>query len=359
MTMARKEMKERILLTGVALVFALTACQKQPSWQQQFDLGMRYLTECNYQEAIIAFTSVMKINPQHVDAYVYLAQVYLASGDPKTAQQILTQGYDATKDGRLDSSSVDAWFLYNPSLAFDQQLAYRDFDLLSSDQQNIIRQAVAAAKSGQGDAVQILLADSNLPPQLFTRLDGEQVEITILPETNDPLYLKAYEAMGDQYLDAVKGQQESYQTGTIEKVGQFQVLTVRPENGTEYCWCVQNITWGIPYGSKNQSMTIGAEAFQTSECENWQYNGSWKSQGTIWMGENRANYTYVETSGTAANGEKFKDGPMTLKNVGDGIQTVYIYQREQLIECYMEDLTTGERVDMMNVLAGLQEQLAG
>ena len=354
----------RVCLAACAmgLAFGLAACQKQPSWQEQYDLGMRYLTESNYQEAIIAFTAAMKVNPQQVDTYVYLAQVYLASGDPETAQQILTQGYDVTRDGRLDTSSVDAWFLYNPSLAFDQQLAYRDFDLLSADQQETVRQAAAAAKAGQGEDVQTLLAESNLPPQLFTRLDGEQVELTVLPETDDPLYLKAYQAMSDQYLEEVEAQQEDYQTGTIQQVGQFQVLTVRPENGTEYCWCSQNITYGIPYEGETQSVTVQAEAFQTSECENGQYNGSWKSQGTIWTGNTTDAYTYVETSGTAAGGEKFQDGPMILKNVGDGIQTVYTYQGDQLMECYMEDLATGERVDMMdamNALASLQDRLTG
>lgn len=344
------------------LLSALAACQKQTSWQEQYDLGLRYLTESNYQEAIIAFTAAMKVNPQQVDTYVYLAQVYLASGDPETAQQILTQGYDVTRDGRLDTSSVDAWFLYNPNLSFDQQLAYRDFDRLSPDQQETVRQAAAAAKAGQGDQVETLLAESNLPPQLFTRLEGEQIELTVLPETDDPLYLKAYQAMSDQYLEGVREQREDDQTGTIQQVGQFQVLTVRPENGTEYCWCSQSITYGLPYEGETRSTTIQAEAFQTSACENGQYNGSWKSQGTIWTGEDPTHYTYVETSGTAAGGEKFEDGPMILKSVGDGIQTVYTYQGDRLMECYIEDLATGERVDMMdamNTLAGWQDQLAG
>lgn len=347
--------KMALCTVAVCLLFALSACQEQPTWQEQYDLGMRYLTESNYEQAIIAFTSAMKVKPQNMDTYVYLAQVYLASGDPEMAQQILTQGYDATQDGRLDCSSVDAWFLYNPSLDFDQQLAYRDFAFLSTDQQNTIRQVVAAAKADEGSTIQTLLSNSNLPPQLFTCLDGEQLEISILPETDDELYLKAYEAMSHQYLAELEEQGESYRTGNIEKVGQFLALTIRPANGTEYSWCSQDITYRISYEGQTIPMTMQAEAFLSTECENWEYNGDWKSRSTMWVNGAKDAYTYVETSGTAAAGEKFKDGPMIMKNVREGMEIVYEFQGDQMIAYYIVDPATGQRVDMIDLMNGLSD----
>lgn len=34
------------------------------SWQDQYDLGMRYLSEGNYEEAIVAFTAAIEIDPK-------------------------------------------------------------------------------------------------------------------------------------------------------------------------------------------------------------------------------------------------------------------------------------------------------
>lgn len=34
------------------------------SWQEQYDLGVRYLSEGNYEEAILAFTAAIEIDPK-------------------------------------------------------------------------------------------------------------------------------------------------------------------------------------------------------------------------------------------------------------------------------------------------------
>ena len=40
------------------------------TWQEQYDLGVRYLAEGNYEEAIIAFTAAIEIDPNRVEAYM-------------------------------------------------------------------------------------------------------------------------------------------------------------------------------------------------------------------------------------------------------------------------------------------------
>ncbi len=112
-------------------------------WQSQYDLGVRYLNEGNYEEAIIAFSAAIKIDPKRAPAYVgrgdayvgmldtdiaqseqetyyenaiqdytsgleldnqqaetylKLANVYLSREDEENALRILEQGYEATKD---------------------------------------------------------------------------------------------------------------------------------------------------------------------------------------------------------------------------------------------------------------------
>lgn len=90
------------MLLSLVMLLALTACGGNQaeasvenitegilSWQEQFDLGVRYLSEGNYQEAIIAFTAAIEIEPKRVDAYLGLADVYTAMGDPDAAARVI------------------------------------------------------------------------------------------------------------------------------------------------------------------------------------------------------------------------------------------------------------------------------
>lgn len=55
-------------LVFVLSTFLLTSCGEgeqvqENSWQEQYDLGVRYLSKSNYEEAIIAFTAAIGIDP--------------------------------------------------------------------------------------------------------------------------------------------------------------------------------------------------------------------------------------------------------------------------------------------------------
>ena len=44
------------LCLGILLLLGATACgNKAPTWQEQYDLGIRYLNDGDYEEAVIAF----------------------------------------------------------------------------------------------------------------------------------------------------------------------------------------------------------------------------------------------------------------------------------------------------------------
>ena len=77
------------------LAFSFAACSQQSTWQEQYDLGVRYLSEGNYEEAIIAFTAAIEIEPKLADAYIGLADTYLAMGEEDLAYDAIIDGINA------------------------------------------------------------------------------------------------------------------------------------------------------------------------------------------------------------------------------------------------------------------------
>ena len=91
-------------LSILLVVFILVACGRnaQEQWQEQYDLGVRYLAEGNYEEAIITFTAAIEIDPKQPEAYLGLADVYEAQGDLESLRTILEQGFQATGNAQLE-----------------------------------------------------------------------------------------------------------------------------------------------------------------------------------------------------------------------------------------------------------------
>ena len=135
----RQKLFSLFLIFGIVL---LAACsQNAPTWQEQYDLGVRYLSEGNYEEAIIAFTAAIEIDPKRPEAYAKAAEAYKAMGDPDSARAILEQGYQATGDESLqvsmeevdetDSSTADR---------FLNDLSYVELEELSAEHQEVFYQ---------------------------------------------------------------------------------------------------------------------------------------------------------------------------------------------------------------------------
>ncbi len=84
-------MKRRVYsLVALTLLFALllSGCGlgKDRLWRVSYDLGNRYLSQGNYEAAILAFTAAIEIDPRRVEAYVSRAGTYTAVGNYSAAR---------------------------------------------------------------------------------------------------------------------------------------------------------------------------------------------------------------------------------------------------------------------------------
>lgn len=94
---------------SLLLVLGMIACSRQPSWQEQYDLGMRYLTESNYEEAILAFTAAIKIDPQRAEAYIGRANAYFQTSDGVIAENLRAAEADYQQALTLDETREEVW----------------------------------------------------------------------------------------------------------------------------------------------------------------------------------------------------------------------------------------------------------
>ncbi len=99
-------------LTGVLLVCMLTACGSSstavPAWQEQYDLGMQYLTDGDYASAVVALTTSIETAPK-------LATLYVARGDAYSAWAEETQ--NAALEEASEAGEVPEWSQITASVA--------------------------------------------------------------------------------------------------------------------------------------------------------------------------------------------------------------------------------------------------
>ena len=71
-----------VTAAACALCLLLAACgmSTEEQWQEQYDLGEQYLLEGDYEQAIVAFTAAIEIDPNVADAYLGRADAYYVLG---------------------------------------------------------------------------------------------------------------------------------------------------------------------------------------------------------------------------------------------------------------------------------------
>ena len=77
------------LAVGIGVIVYSTSPARR--LQQQLDLGARYLSELNYEQAIAAYEAALEIDPKSADAYIGLLTVYDRSGDADGVRETYAQ----------------------------------------------------------------------------------------------------------------------------------------------------------------------------------------------------------------------------------------------------------------------------
>lgn len=84
-----------------ALLMGRSRRAAEAAWQEQYALGMQYLSEGGYEAAAAAFAAAVDIDPKQPGAYTRLADARLEMGDREAAMEALEEGYARTKSSDI------------------------------------------------------------------------------------------------------------------------------------------------------------------------------------------------------------------------------------------------------------------
>lgn len=145
-----------VLLIGLSVGRNPMSDEASAYWQEQYDLGVRYLSEGNYEEAIIAFAAAIEIDPKQVDSYIKCADAYIGLEDYEKALHILENGYDETQSTELlikieDIEGIlnESEKVYLPNLNDDDLSVIKTlYQFMEAEDYFSIRQMVVCLENG-------------------------------------------------------------------------------------------------------------------------------------------------------------------------------------------------------------------
>lgn len=279
-----------------------------PTWQEQYDLGVRYLSEGNYKEAVLAFTTAIEIDPKKAPAYVGrgdayvksgeteenltaakadyetaieldetgaeaylgLADVYLLQGDTEKAQEILRPGLEKTGSEAI-RTMLDGIFVEETDAngknaygvtAFTLRDNYIPFSDLTAEEQRLIAQATTAAIQSDRDT---LLSLSEAMVNSFQRFPSD---------ARFNLYTTRNQCKIGVHVEI----QDMDSEGTANDY--YWYIEVRPQNDIGYYAQVNKSriidtskitqTWYYEY--------INYTYIASCPCVDWQWNGPFNAQ---------------------------------------------------------------------------------
>lgn len=327
------------LLLALCLTLSICACgQKASAWQEQYDLGVRYLSEGNYEEAIIVFTAAIEIDPkqpmayvgrgdayvgtggtddileaaladyiaaveldeQLADVYTKIADIYLIRGNRGAALKWLRNGYDVT-DSELLLKQIQR--LEDP---FSQRQNYCDYSNFSKEEKNYIASLLDVLKTEDLTKIRVFILET-----------GSQIGRIVENTSSSYKRQEASEGVGRKntfgtcytYSMLDSGEKLAISCAWIGDGDECRDLNymveIHPQEGQGYF---------LYYTDYTDAYRL---SFLTGQCQSWNWDGKyWRYEfDNVFFPDYAASgiYTGHYIAGTASGG--FVDGTETEREV--------------------------------------------
>lgn len=96
-----------IATTTFGVLYALDDKVAAFDLNEQLSFGQKYLDEHDYENAVMTFNKILEVDPRNIEAYIGLADAYIATNDEEEAIEILELGYEKTRDCQIKRKLAD------------------------------------------------------------------------------------------------------------------------------------------------------------------------------------------------------------------------------------------------------------
>lgn len=307
------------ILSIFVLLIGLSACAKaQPTWQEQYDLGVRYLSEGNYEEAIIAFTAAIEIDPKQAPAYVGRGDAYVLSGE--TEENLTAAQLDYEKAIELEETLVEAYLglvnVYIRQGDYDKALEILKFGMkMTSNNQVIIEkyseiEQQALSSQSENRVTDFIKRKDYCPFEELTFEEQELIGLLVeyVEENNKQELIKVTEnlilglrtyTLFNQY----KVQINCHTSSRGGKVDNDIDIEIRPDSGVGYYCSISVATDLSRYAIPDDSVRAEYYIYGYGQCENWQWNGviTGTDQRIVYKQDGTASYSESNSTGDIVN----------------------------------------------------------
>lgn len=87
-----------LIITAVMIVGIVAVFNSSDTWEEHYDLGVKYLSEEKYEEAVVEFTAAIDIDSKQSDTYLGRAEVYAHLGKKEKAIEDFQHAIDLRPD---------------------------------------------------------------------------------------------------------------------------------------------------------------------------------------------------------------------------------------------------------------------
>lgn len=316
---------------------------------KQLELGRKYVTEQDYEQAIVFFQAAIEIDPRSTEAYLGMAEVYIHLGDNKNAIDILMQGYEATDyDGEIKAMLVAVYLDMAKSCAdildYEKALEYYNI-LLELDREN--GQVLNDLEMCLMDYLEILMDDGRYEEirqlmemygRIVTNVDFQKYilkieEIEKIEAENTALMQKLFELMQTKSYEEIQTLETSEEMQMFfERMEEDRYIYIPKDDGTMTgtgagVYCLSADVRLFFYGEYESGIRSGeGTTYNTNDFGGYsEFVGEWKEdapngQGTLffqrfWSGTGEAYQEFF--SGNLVEG--LFDGPMSNQTIMNGI----------------------------------------
>ena len=110
----RENVKRAVsVLAAMLVVFGLlTGCGKSVEKQiaEQLELGNKYLTESDYEQAIVAFNRVIELDPKSLEAYCMLSEIYMQQGSYEESLKLVEKAEEIYGSLENKTEVDETWY---------------------------------------------------------------------------------------------------------------------------------------------------------------------------------------------------------------------------------------------------------